>query len=175
MTIRAFENKMPQISLGAYVDELAAVIGDVVLGDDSSVWPMAVIRGDTNLIRIGERTSIQDGSVIHVNHRGEFNLKGSPTFMGNDITVGHRVVLHGCTIEDRCLIGIGSVVMDDVIIHSDTIIGAASLIPPNKELEGGYLWMGTPAKKIRPLTADEKKLLLYSANYYVQLKNKYLG
>ncbi len=173
MPIRTFQDKTPRIVPSAYVDTTAVVIGDVVIGEDSSIWPTAVIRGDVNSIRIGDRTSIQDGTIIHVNHAGKFNPKGSPTHIGNDITVGHRATLHGCTIHDRCLIGIGAIVMDDVVIESDVILGAGSLVTPGKILASGFLWLGSPAKKIRPLTEQERSFLLYSAEHYVLLQRKH--
>ena len=173
MTIRTFSGKTPVIAASAYVDESAIVIGDVVLGENSSVWPMAVIRGDVNSIHIGNNTSIQDGSVIHVNHAGSFNPKGNPTYIGNHVTVGHKVTLHGCTISDLCLIGIGSIVMDDVLIETEVILGAGSLVTPGKVLTSGYLWLGVPAKKIRPLTDEEKKFLSYSADHYVKLQKRH--
>lgn len=144
--LRTLENYIPVIANSAYVDPTALVIGNVVLGENSSVWPMAVIRGDINSIHIGKFTNIQDGTVIHVNHVGEFNPKGNPLVLGDEVTIGHRAILHGCTIEDRCLIGIGTIVMDDVIVHSNVIIGAGSLVPPGKELESDYLWVGSPVK-----------------------------
>lgn len=173
MSIRSFEGKKPTIALSAYIDETAVVIGDVTIGENSSVWPMAVIRGDINSIRIGERTSIQDGTVIHVNHAGKFNLNGSAVVIGNDVTVGHNVTLHGCTVADRCLIGIGSIIMDDVMIESDVIIGANTLVPPGKTLASGYLWFGSPAQKSRPLTERERQFLLYSAEYYAALQKRH--
>ncbi len=173
MNIREFEGKQPQIAASAFVDSSAVVIGDVIIGADSSVWPMAVIRGDINCIKIGERSSIQDGTVIHVNHAGDYNPQGNAVVIGNEVTVGHKVTLHGCTIADLCLIGIGSIVMDGVLVESNVILGAGSLVPPGKVLEAGYLWLGSPVKKIRPLTDREKQFLKYSANYYAALKNRH--
>jgi carbonic anhydrase/acetyltransferase-like protein (isoleucine patch superfamily) len=173
MTIQTFEGVAPTIANDAYIAPTAVVIGNVTIGAGSSVWPMAVIRGDINTITIGERTSIQDGTVIHVNHAGAFNPTGNPTQIGNDVTIGHKVVLHGCTIHDRSLIGIGSIVMDDVIVESEVIVGAGSLVPPGKRLESGYLWLGSPVKKIRPLTEKEREFFLYSANYYAQLQRRH--
>lgn len=173
MPIRPFANKSPMVDPSAYVDASAIVIGEVVIGEDSSIWPMVVIRGDINSIRIGKRTSIQDGSVIHVNHAGAFNPTGNPVLIGDEVTVGHKVTLHGCSISDRCLIGIGSIVMDDVVIEPEVVLGAGSLVPPGKILAGGYLWLGSPARKIRPLTDKEKQHLRYSANYYVELQKQH--
>lgn len=173
MAIREFEGIMPNIDPTAYVDDTALVIGDVEIGSDSSVWPYAVIRGDVNQIRIGNLTNIQDQSVLHVNHAGPYNPTGNALTLGNKVTVGHRVVLHGCTIHDQCLIGMGATVMDGVVVHSHTIIGAGSLVTPGKELKGGYLWIGSPVRRVRALSEEEITALDYSANHYVKLKNRH--
>jgi carbonic anhydrase/acetyltransferase-like protein (isoleucine patch superfamily) len=173
MSIRSFEEKTPLISESSYIDETAVIIGDVVIGESSSIWPMTVIRGDINSIRIGNKTSIQDGTVIHVSHAGDFNPTGNPVVIGDQVTIGHQVTLHGCTIYDLCLIGIGSIVMDEVLIESEVILAAGSLVPPGQILTGGHLWLGSPAKKIRPLTEREKQHLRYSAEYYVKLGNRH--
>lgn len=172
--IRPFEGKMPQLADSAYVDAAAVIIGDVAIGDDSSVWPGAIIRGDVNFIRIGARTSVQDASVLHVTHAGPFSPQGSPLCIGNDVTIGHQVILHGCTIESNCLIGMGSKILDGAVVQTNVLVGAGSLIPPGKILESGYLWMGSPVKLIRALTAEELNFLNYSAQHYVRLKNRYL-
>lgn len=173
MAITTFEGITPHISKTAFIDPSAVVIGDVEIGDDCSIWPMTVIRGDVNSIRIGQRTSIQDNSVTHATHAGPFNPKGFMTTVGNEVTIGHRVILHGCEVKDRCLIGMGAIIMDGAVIESHVIVGAGTLVPPNKVLESGYLWLGTPAKKVRKLTDREIEQISYSANYYVQLKNKH--
>jgi len=175
MSIRKFENFDPHIAATAYVDETALVIGDVSIADDASLWPLVVARGDVNSIVIGARTNIQDGTVLHVSHVSEFAPGGSPLRIGADITVGHQAILHGCTVEDRCLIGMAATVMDDAIVRSGAIVGAGSLVPPGCDLEGGYLWMGTPARKVRPLRKQEVAFLDYSAAHYVELKNRYLA
>jgi len=136
MTIRSFKGSIPKLGTGAYVDDSAAVIGDVELGEDASIWPMCSIRGDVNLIRIGARSNIQDGSVIHVTHRHSGLPEGHATCIGSDVTVGHKVMLHGCTVEDLCLIGMGSIVLDGAIIRSKVLLGAGSLVPEGKDLEG---------------------------------------
>jgi carbonic anhydrase/acetyltransferase-like protein (isoleucine patch superfamily) len=174
MAIRSFKNSFPKLGARAYVDESAAVIGDVELGEDASIWPMCSIRGDVNLIRIGARSNIQDGSVIHVTHRYGDLPDGNATRIGNDVTVGHKVMLHGCTVEDLCLIGMDSVILDGAIIRSQVLLGAGSLVPEGKDLEGGYLWLGRPAKKVRELTEQEMKWFAYSAMHYVKLKNEYM-
>ena len=149
------------------------VIGDVEIGDDSSIWPMAVLRGDVNSIHIGSRTSIQDGSVLHVTHDHPAQPGGFPLSIGDEVTVGHNVTLHGCTIDNRCLIGMGSTILDGAVLEEHVLLGAGSLVPPNKVLEGGYLWVGSPVKRVRPLTVDEQIWFGYSAEHYVKLKNEY--
>ena len=173
MSIRQFEHHTPHIDSSCYIDPSATVIGRVEIGAHSSVWPTAVIRGDINTIEIGEYTSIQDGTVIHVTHASDFHPGGFATRIGSQVTVGHRVMLHGCTIHDYCLIGMSSMVMDDVIIESDVLLGAGSLVPPGKVLEGGFLWLGSPAKKIRPLTNQEREQIRYSAQHYAKLADRY--
>jgi len=174
MAIRSYKNIQPSIAASAYVDEQAAVIGDVVIGEDSSVWPMAVIRGDVNIIRIGERTNIQDGTVIHVTHKYSELPEGHGVHIGDDVTIGHNVTVHGCLIKDQCLIGIGSTILDGAIIHEKVLLGAGSLVTEGKELHSGYLYIGRPAKKIRELTDAELKWFTYSAKHYVKLKDNYL-
>lgn len=174
MAIRSYKNILPTLGANVYIDESAAVIGDVVLGDDVSVWPMCSVRGDVNSIRIGARTNIQDGTVIHVTHRYKDLPQGHAVHIGDDVTIGHKVIIHGCTIESRCLIGMGSLILDGAILRRGVFLGAGSLVAEGKELEGGYLWMGRPAKKIRELTAQESAWFDYSAAHYVQLKNDYL-
>ncbi len=173
MAIRPFEEVMPQVAESAYVDEQAAVIGDVVIGADSSIWPMAVLRGDVNKIRIGERTSIQDGTVGHVTHDHPGELGGHPLVVGDDVTVGHNVTLHGCRIGNKCLVGMGSTVLDGAVLEEGVFLAAGSLVPPGKTLEGGYLWVGSPVKKARPLNEKEQAWLGYSAQHYSRLKDKY--
>lgn len=173
--IRPFDGIQPTIPASAFVDDSAVIIGDVVLGEDTSVWPTAVIRGDVNRIRIGARTSIQDGSVVHATHDGPYTPGGASTTIGDDVTVGHKVILHACTIHDRVLVGMGAIVMDKAVVEADVIIGAGSLVPPGKVLESGYLYVGSPVKQIRPLTEKEKEQLLYSAGYYVKLARRHRG
>lgn len=172
--IRSFQGQQPQLGARVWVDESAVVIGDVVLGDDSSVWPCVVIRGDMHRIRIGNRTSVQDGSVLHITHASDYNPAGHPLTLGDDVTVGHSVCLHGCTIGNRVLIGIGSTILDGAVVEDDVVIGAGSLVPPGKRLESGFMYMGSPVKQIRPLKDTEKRFFLYSANNYVKLKDAYL-
>lgn len=174
-SIRQYQGKIPNLAKGVFVDESAVVIGDVEIGIDSSIWPCSVIRGDMHSIRIGERTSIQDGSVLHITHASEYNPQGYPLVIGNDVTVGHSVCLHGCRIGNRVLIGIGSKVLDGAVIEDDVVVGAGSLVPPGKQLESGFLYMGSPVKQMRPLKDSEKAFFTYSANNYVKLKNTYLN
>ncbi len=171
--IRRFEAFAPIVETGAWVDEMALVVGDVTLGPDSSVWPMSVVRGDVNFIRIGARANIQDGSVLHVTHDSAHSPGGKPLIVGDDVTVGHKVTLHACTVGNRCLIGMGAIVLDGAEIPDETMIGAGSLVPPNKVLDGGYLWLGSPVRRVRALSEEEKAYLKYSAEHYVRLKNRH--
>lgn len=174
MTIRSYQNIRPRVGKHAYIDEAAVVIGDVTIGNDASLWPMSVARGDVHKIIIGARTNIQDGSVLHVTSDNKFTPGGFALHIGDDVTVGHGAILHACTIEDLVLVGMGSTVLDGAVVHSRVMIGAGSLVSPGKELESGYLYLGSPAKKIRPLKDQELAYLEFSAKHYVDLKNKYL-
>jgi carbonic anhydrase/acetyltransferase-like protein (isoleucine patch superfamily) len=174
MAIRSYKGIKPQVANSAYVDEAAAVIGDVVIGEESSVWPMAVARGDVNCIRIGKRSNIQDGSALHVTHDHEDAPGGFSLLIGDDVTVGHNVTLHGCTIGNRCLIGMGSIVLDGAVLEDEVLLAAGSLVPPGKTLEGGYLWLGSPVKRGRPLNAEEQAWFSYSAEHYSRLREDYL-
>lgn len=174
VSIRSFQNKAPIIGERVYIDPQAAVIGDVTLGDDVSVWPMAVIRGDVHHIRVGDSCSIQDGAILHVTHDGPYSPGGSPLILGKGITVGHQAMLHACTIEDYCLIGMGAIILDKVQIQHHVMVGAGSLVTAGKILESGYLYLGNPAKAVRRLTDEEITQLEYSAEHYVRLKDKYL-
>jgi carbonic anhydrase/acetyltransferase-like protein (isoleucine patch superfamily) len=171
--IRPFKDINPSIGNLSYIDEAACIIGDVVMGSDCSIWPMVVVRGDVNYIRIGDRTNIQDGSVLHVTHKGPLSPQGGALNIGSDVTVGHGAVIHACTIEDECLIGMGAVILDGAVIKKGAMVGAGSVVSPGKELEGGYLYIGTPARQARELKQAEKDFLLYSAQHYVKLKNEY--
>ncbi|MCC6302058.1 MAG: gamma carbonic anhydrase family protein [Gammaproteobacteria bacterium] len=174
MAIRGFAGRTPRLGARAYVDAMALALGDVTLGDDASLWPMAVARGDVQAIRIGARTNIQDGSVLHVTQDNRFNPGGRALIIGDDVTVGHGVILHACTVEDLVLVGMGSTVLDGAVIQSRVMIGAGSLVSPNKVLESGYLYLGSPAKQARPLTEKELEYLEFSAKHYVELKNLHL-
>lgn len=172
--IRSFRGITPVIGEQCYIDASAVVIGDVTLGDDVSVWPCAVIRGDMHHIRIDSRTSVQDNAVLHITHASDFNPDGWPLTIGSDVTIGHGACLHGCTVGNRVLIGIGATVLDGAEVPDDVIIGAGCLVPPGKKLESGYLYVGSPCKQARPLSESEKAFFSYSAQNYVKLKNEYL-
>lgn len=175
MAIRPFLETVPRVAATAYVDEAAVVIGDVELAEDSSLWPMAVARGDVNSIRIGPRSNIQDGTVLHVTHDHAGAAGGHPVAIAEEVTVGHNATLHGCRIGPRCLIGMGAVVLDGAVLGPELLLAAGSLVPPGKSLEGGYLYLGHPARRVRPLSDDERHHLAYSARHYVGLKDRYLA
>lgn len=172
--IENYLNHVPVIGKNSWAHCSAVVIGKVTLGDDVSIWPGAVLRGDVNTLTIGNRSNIQDGAVIHATHPGPFNKKGHATIIGDDVTIGHQVILHGCHIGHRVLVGMGATILDGSVIPDEVIIGAGALVPMNKTLESGYLYIGSPAKAARPLSDEEKAFLQYSANHYVSLKNDYL-
>lgn len=174
MAIRAFQNKHPNLGDRVYLDDSAVVIGDVTLGDDVSVWPNVVIRGDVESIAVGNGTNVQDGSVLHVSHAGDYAPSGFKLAIGQGVTIGHRAVVHGCTIGNYCLIGIGAIVMDGAVLEDYVMLGAGSLVPPGKKLESGFLYVGAPAKQVRALSDDEKAFLEYSYRHYIELKNRYL-
>lgn len=165
----------PNIGSNVYLHPSSVINGAVTLGDDVSVWPLVVIRGDVHHISVGAGTNIQDHSVLHTTHAGPHNPNGYPLTVGANITIGHRVILHGCTLEDACFVGMGSIIMDGVTVQSGAYLGAGCLVPPGKTLESGWLYMGQPAKAIRKLTADEAAFIHYSATNYQKLKDQYLS
>ena len=171
--IRSYLDTTPQIDESCYIDPMGIVVGDVVLAENVSVWPFAVIRGDGNSIRSGKNSKVQDHAMLHVSHKKADKPNGSPLIIGEDVTIGHHVTLHGCTIGNRVLIGINSIILDDVIIPNDVMIGAGTLVPPGKVLESGWLYVGSPAKKARPLTEKEMAFLTYSAHNYVKVSENY--
>jgi len=172
--IQGFQGRFPRLAEGVFIHAAATVIGDVSIGENSSVWPGVVVRGDVNSIHIGRGANVQDLSMLHVSHKSSMDPAGAPLVIGNHVTIGHSVILHGCTIEDECLIGMGSIVMDKAVVQKHVLLAAGSLVPEGKVLESGYLYVGRPAKKVRLLTAEELMQFMYSANNYVQLKNQYL-
>ncbi|MFC3033196.1 gamma carbonic anhydrase family protein [Pseudoalteromonas fenneropenaei] len=174
MALRNYKDKSPLLDPSVYVDDSAVLVGDIQIGANSSIWPLVAARGDVNYIRIGKRTNVQDGSVLHLTRASKQHPQGFPLIIGDDVTVGHKVMLHGCTLGNRILVGMGAIVMDNVIVEDDVIIGAGALVPPNKTLQSGYLYVGSPAKQARPLTEDERAFLTISAQNYVELKNDYL-
>jgi carbonic anhydrase/acetyltransferase-like protein (isoleucine patch superfamily) len=163
----------PTLAAGAWVHPRATVVGEVSLGVDASVWPGAVIRGDVNSIAVGAASNIQDNSVLHVSHRTPANPEGGPLVIGARVTVGHSVILHACTIEDECLIGMGSIILDRAVIRKHVLLGAGSLVPEGKVLESGHLYLGRPAKLVRALSAEEIAYFSYSAAHYVKLARSY--
>ena len=174
MPLTSYLGTRPAIAEQTYIHDSAQVIGDVQIGRDCSIWCNTVLRGDVNRIVVGDCTNIQDFAMCHVSHKNPAKPDGSPLLIGNHVTIGHAVVLHGCTIGDECLIGIGSIIMDDVIVDKHVMVGAGSLVPPGKHLESGHLYVGRPAAKIRALTADEITFLKYSAEHYIRIKNNYI-
>lgn len=162
-----FLDKSPQFEESVFVAPSADVIGDVSIGKDSSVWFNSTIRGDVNWIEIGERSNIQDNASIHV-----MNQTG-PTKIGNDVTIGHNAMVHGCTIHDRVIIGIHATILDKAVIESDVIVAAGTLVPPGKVLESGYMYMGSPAKKHRKLSDEEVESIQRSAKNYVKYQRTY--
>ena len=171
--IRSFGGKQPVVDPGAWIDPAALVIGDVSIGRDSSVWPMAVVRGDVHRIRIGRATNIQDGAVLHVSHDSPYLPGGRPLLIGDGITVGHQAVLHACEVGDHCLVGIGARVLDGAVLEPKILLGAGALVPPGKRLEGGCLWVGAPVRKVRALSNQELEYLEYSAGHYVKLAQQH--
>jgi carbonic anhydrase/acetyltransferase-like protein (isoleucine patch superfamily) len=175
MPIRPYLDTRPAIGQRVYIDESAVVIGKVTLADDASLWPMTVARGDVNSIQVGARSNVQDLTMLHVTHDGPYSPGGFPLVIGADVTVGHKCILHACTVGDRCLIGMGSIVMDGAVVESDVLLGAGSLVSPGKRLSSGHLYRGSPAQQVRPLTDAEREMLRYSAAHYVRLKDRYLA
>lgn len=172
--VRSYQGKEPQLGERVFVDRSAVVIGDVELGNDVSVWPLTVIRGDMHHIRIGARTSVQDGSVLHITHASDFNPGGYPLIIGEDVTIGHQAMLHGCTIGNRVLVGMKAMIMDGAVVEDEVIIAAGAVVTPGKVLESGYVYKGNPAKQARPISEKERQFFTYSAGNYVRLKDKHL-
>ncbi|KZX58137.1 gamma carbonic anhydrase family protein [Halioglobus sp. HI00S01] len=173
-SLRTFKDMTPTVGERVLIDPSAVVLGDVVLGDDVSVWPQVAIRGDMHRIRIGARTSVQDGCVLHITHAGPYNPDGWPLLIGEEVTIGHNATLHGCTIGNRVLVGMGATVMDGAIVEDDVVIAAGALVTPGKTLRSGYLYAGSPAREMRALSEKEMTYFGYSANNYVKLKDEHI-
>jgi carbonic anhydrase/acetyltransferase-like protein (isoleucine patch superfamily) len=175
VTIRHYKEEYPKFDETVYIDNSAVIVGKVELGKDASIWPLVAARGDVNFIKIGERSNVQDGTVLHVTRISKSNPTGFPLIIGDDVTVGHKCMLHGCTLGNRILVGMGAIIMDGVVVKDDVFIGAGALIPPNKTLESGYLYVGNPARQVRKLKDPELQFLKQSAGNYVKLKDEYLA
>lgn len=173
--IRPYKGVFPKFNDSNYIDLSAVIVGDITLANDVSIWPLVAARGDVNTISIGARTNIQDGTVLHVTRKSEHNPDGNQLIIGADVTVGHKCMLHGCKLGDRILVGMGAIIMDGAVVENDVFIGAGALVPPNKTLVSGYLYVGNPVKQIRPLKGSEADFLKQSALNYVDLKNDYLN
>ena len=173
MTIRKFKDFEPKIHSTAYVDADSIVIGDVTIGKESSIWPKTFVRGEVQKILIGDRTNDQDGSILHVTSDNTYTPGGVPLKIGNDVTIGHGVILHACDIEDKCLVGIGSIILDGAIIKSNSMLSAGSLVGPNKIIESGMLYKGSPAKPARELTEKELEYISFSSKHYVNTMKKH--
>ena len=171
--IRPFNGIWPQIDVTAFIAETAVIIGDVVIGPESSVWYGSVVRGDVNRIRIGARTNIQDGTVVHVNHdpNGDYRETGGgmPTHIGDDVTIGHMALIHACRLESGSFVGMRATVMDEAVVATGGMVAAAALVTPRKRVAGGELWGGSPAKRMRDLTDAECDDLGYTAKHYVEV------
>ncbi|EAQ97570.1 gamma carbonic anhydrase family protein [Congregibacter litoralis] len=173
-SLRSFGGHTPILGNRVLIDPGAVVSGDVVLGDDVSVWPGAIIRGDMHSIRVGARTSVQDGSVLHITHASDFNPAGWPLTIGEEVTIGHNATLHGCTLGNRILVGMAAVVMDGAVVEDDVVIAAGALVTPKKRLESGYLYAGSPARQMRKLSDKEMAFFSYSAGNYCRLKDQHI-
>ncbi|MCK9538878.1 gamma carbonic anhydrase family protein [Dokdonella sp.] len=175
MNIRSYRGIRPRLAAGAYVDPAAQVIGDVEVAADASLWPCVVARGDVHYIRIGARSNVQDGAVLHVTHAGPHTGEGFPLLIGADVTIGHGAVVHACTIGDACLIGMHATVLDGAVVQRHSLVGAGAVIAPGKRVGEGELWVGNPARCVRRLSDAEIERLYYSAQHYVRLKDEYLA
>lgn len=176
MNIRPFLDHTPVLGERVYVDPAATVIGAVTLGDDVSVWPACVLRGDVNSIEVGARTNIQDGAIVHVTHEGPFTRPGGwPTVIAHDVTIGHGAIIHACTLEAFCLVGMGARILDGATVARFGFVGAGAVVAPGKTVGEGELWLGNPARFVRKLSDREIENLQYSPGHYVRLKDRYLG
>ena len=174
-SLRPYQEILPTLGNNIYIDNSAVLVGDITLADDVSIWPLVAARGDVNTITIGKRTNIQDGTILHVTRKSIHNPSGDPLIIGADVTIGHQCMLHGCQLGDRILVGMGAIIMDGAVIEDDVFIAAGSLVPPNKTLKSGFLYVGNPVKQVRLLKESESAFLKQSALNYVELKNDYLA
>ena len=175
MPVSSYLNTSPQLGEGLYLHPSATVIGDVTVGADCSIWCNTVLRGDVNRIVIGNCSNVQDFAMGHVSHKNAAKPDGSPLIIGDYVTIGHQAMLHGCTIGNEVLIGMGAIIMDDVVVQDQVMVGAGSLVSPGKVLKSGHLYIGRPAVAVRELTAEEIVYLKYSAEHYIRVKDNYLG
>ena len=175
VNLRSFRGMTPQIGQRVLIDPSAVVLGEVTLGDDVSVWPQVAIRGDMHRVTVGARSSVQDGCVLHITHAGPYNRDGWPLQIGSDVTIGHNATLHGCTVGDRVLVGMGATVMDGAVVEHDVVIAAGALVTPGKHLRSGYLYTGSPARESRQLSDKEIAYFTYSASNYVKLKDQHIA
>lgn len=173
MFIHPYQGILPTIDATAYIHPNAVVIGDVHIGAYSSIWPGVVMRADVNRIRVGARTNIQDGSILHVTRATPDNPGGIPLIIGDDVTIGHRVSLHACHLKDGSIVGIGAILLDRVILEAHAMVGAGSLVTPGTRIPPGELWMGSPARSIRPLRPDELRHHAETAVNYQRLAEAY--
>ena len=174
MTIRKFKNYTPIIHKNAYVDENCTIIGNVSIDDQSSIWPQTVIRGDVQKVTIGKRTNVQDGSILHVTSDNIYTPGCFPLEIGDDVTIGHGVILHACKIENMSLIGIGSIILDGSVVESNVMLAAGSLVSPNKRLKSGFLYKGSPAKPSRELTDKELDYIKFSSKHYINVMTQHI-
>ncbi|MCB1842162.1 MAG: gamma carbonic anhydrase family protein [Halioglobus sp.] len=173
-SLRSFNGASPQLGARVFIDPSAVVLGDVMLGDDVSIWPQVAVRGDMHRIAVGARTSVQDGCVLHITHAGPFNPNGWPLHIGEEVTIGHNATLHGCTVGNRVLVGMGAIIMDGAEVEDETVIAAGALVTPGKRLRSGFLYGGSPAREMRALKDAEIDYFSYSANNYVNLKDAHI-
>ena len=173
LSIRTHRGFTPQLGARVYIDPAATVIGDVALGDDVSVWPGAVIRGDMHSIKIGHRSNVQDNAVLHITHDSQYNPGGWPLTIGDDVVIGHGVILHGCTLGNRILVGNGAIINDGAVVADEVIIGAGCLVPPGKNLSSGFVYVGNPCRPLRPVSDKEQEFFSYLSANYVKLKDEY--
>jgi len=174
MSIQPYLTHQPVIGPDVYIHEQACVIGQVTIGVDVSIWPMVVVRGDVAPISIGAGTNVQDGAVLHVTAHTPFNDAALPLVIGERVTIGHKAMLHACTIKDECLIGMNAVVLDGAVVEKHVLLAAGSVVAPGKRLESGFLYRGNPARQARPLTEREIAYFVYSSEHYIEIKNHYL-